>query len=371
VTGAATDPRRVPGTDGADIRPVVASPSAGMPVWIMVTGLAVLALVLFFSLDARRRSASAPAVRMRDDSTVTPPQALTPLVVPPEPVLVAAPPPEPVPTPRPAPRFQPPPPQPRIVYMPQTTPPVAPPAPPAREATESAITLDLGPDTAAGGASARDSAAPPSITIGDGTGIPGSSASPARATLMRNRPTTVVQGTLIPAVMEAAFDSTRPGPTRAVVSRDVRGFDGARVLIPRGSRLFGEYRAQLQPGQNRALITWTRLIRPDGVTIAIGSPAADTLGRAGVRGKVNTHFLEKFGLAVLQTSLDVGANIASRSIGNNNGSVIVALPAVGQTLTQPLGSGQQIPPTLRIPQGTSISVFVARDLDFTPVENRR
>jgi type IV secretion system protein VirB10 len=170
-------------------------------------------------------------------------------------------------------------------------------------------------------------------------------------------------------VLETALDSTRPGLARALVQSDVRGWDGNRVLIQRGSRLIGEYRADLQPGQNRAMVMWTRLVRPDGVTIALGSPAADPLGSVGIKGKVNTHFFEKFGSAILQTALDVGSNYASRLGGS---SVIVSLP--GSVLTQtaaPLTSGTQVQPTLKVKQGTAITVFVARDLDFTAVEARK
>ncbi|MDO7843137.1 TraB/TrbI/VirB10 family type IV secretion system protein [Sphingomonas immobilis] len=342
----------------------MAAPSAGVPIWVMAIGLVLLGVLLFSVLDARRRASSAPPVRSVDDSAVTRAQAVPQLVLPPVPPPVVALAPLAEPVPAPVPRYVAPP-QPHIVYMPQPTLPVTPPQPtaPVREGSDSAVVLDTGSVT---GAPSPDTTPRPPNTGGDGAFAP--NAAPARATVMHNRATTVVQGTLIPVVLEAAFDSTRPGPTRAVVSRDVRGFDGSRVLIPRGSRLFGDYRAQLQPGQNRALITWSRLIRPDGVSIAIGSPAADTLGRAGVRGKVNNHFFERFGLAILQTSLDVGANLASR-IGNNNNSLVVALPGVGQTLTQPLTQGAPIAPTLRVAQGTSISVFVARDLDFTSVES--
>src|SRR3546814_16795973 len=63
----------------------------------------------------------------------------------------------------------------------------------------------------------------------------------SRAGSMSNRSTTVPQGTLIPAVLETAFNSTGSGFARALVQRDIYGFDGARVLIPRGSRLIGEY----------------------------------------------------------------------------------------------------------------------------------
>jgi type IV secretion system protein VirB10 len=187
--------------------------------------------------------------------------------------------------------------------------------------------------------------------------------------VLANRATTVAQGALIPAVLETALDSTRAGFARAVVSRDVRGFDGTRVLIPRGSRLIGEYRSEVAPGQRRALVIWTRLIRPDGVTVAIGSPAGDPLGRGGIRANVNSHFFERFAGAILQSGLDIGVTLASTAAGG--AGTVVLLPgqvagSVGQ-IVQP----QQITPTLTVRQGTSISIFVARDLDFTGVEGRQ
>ncbi|HWT11417.1 MAG TPA: TrbI/VirB10 family protein, partial [Allosphingosinicella sp.] len=189
----------------------------------------------------------------------------------------------------------------------------------------------------------------------------------ARAGMFTNRGTTVVQGTLIPAVLETALDSTRPGFARAIVSRDVRGFDGSRVLIPRGSRLIGEYRSEAAAGQRRALVNWVRLIRPDGVTMAIGSPAGDPLGRGGIRARVNTHFFERFAGAILQSALDIGVNLAGRA----GGSTVVVLPGTGQGAVPQIVQPNQVTPTLRVRQGTSISIFVARDLDFTGAGSRR
>ena len=154
-------------------------------------------------------------------------------------------------------------------------------------------------------------------------------------------------------------------PIRAVVSRDVRGFDGSRVLIPRGSRLIGEYRADPQSGRRRVLATWSRLIRPDGVAIRIDSPAADALGGTGIPGKVDTHFLARFANAALQSALQIGVNLASRA---GSGSVIVSnTPQVSSALGQPIIPGADDPPTVSVRAGTAVSVFVARDLDFSGV----
>lgn len=176
---------------------------------------------------------------------------------------------------------------------------------------------------------------------------------------------TIPRGTIVAAVMETALDSSRPGAARAIVSRDVKSFDGSRVLIPRGSRLYGEYEADVSSGQRRALVRWQRLLRPDGVTIDLDSPSADPLGRAGVEGKVNTHFFARFSSAILQSVLDIGVGLATRSVSDNG--VIVALPGSTQQIT---GQAQQaqVQPTLRVRQGTSVSVFVARDLDFSTVD---
>ena len=180
-----------------------------------------------------------------------------------------------------------------------------------------------------------------------------------------NPTTTVPKGAVIQAVLETALDSNRPGFARAIVSRDVRGFDGSRILIPRGSRLVGEYKADLAQGQNRAFIEWQTLTRPDGVQIAVDSPAADPLGRAGVKGNVNSHFFERFAGAILQSTLDIGVGIATRKVAD--GTVIVGLPGSTQSVSSSV-TPQTIKPTLKVPHGSSVSVFVARDLDFIAVE---
>lgn len=183
------------------------------------------------------------------------------------------------------------------------------------------------------------------------------------ATWFQNPSTTIPKGTVIQAVLESALDSTRAGFARAIVSRDVFGFDGTQVLIPRGSRLVGEYKADLTSGQNRALIQWQRLMRPDGAMINLDSPSADPLGRAGVKGKVNSHFLERFGGAILQSALDIGVQLATRSVSRD--AVIVALPGSVQGVTAV--TPDKVQPTLKVRQGASVSVFVSRDLDFSTV----
>ncbi len=186
----------------------------------------------------------------------------------------------------------------------------------------------------------------------------------ARATQLHNLATVVPQGAIIPAVLETALNSDLPGFARAVVSRDVRGFDGSTAVIPRGSRLVGQYKSAVAQGQSRAFVIWTRVIRPDGVSIQIGSPAADTLGRAGLAGKVNRHFFQRFTNAVLLSV--VNASIASVARGSGT-QILIGSSQEATGLAAALLPTEAIPPTIKIAQGTPVRVFVARDLDFTAV----
>lgn len=358
------DPRlSLPQELGEDIRPIVAAKRGGVPTWLILVGVSLLGLVLFMMLDARRRALSDPDPGTSPTAGYALPAPPPPLAIPP------APPPEPPPQPQviapEPPVLQAPPPAPTppaIVYVPQSAPvPVEPPAPP-RVLGEAALVVDTSvrrQPAAAPAAGATTSAAPGATSLINAR---------VQAGTLANRATTVPQGTLIPAVLESALDSTRPGLARALVSRDVRGFDGSRILIPRGSRLIGEYASDVQRGQRRALVNWSQLLRPDGVTIAIGSPSADPLGRAGTAAQVNNHFFERFGGAILQSALDLGLVLAASEIG---GGAFVVVPGNLQGATQVTQQQQQIPPTLTVRQGTSISVFVARDLDFTAVEAKR
>ena len=336
------------------IRPLVARQPSNRGLWLFAGIAAVGATALFAGLETRRAGqVSAPMTprKVAGEAMIAPPAplaipapqsepafALSPYAPPSEPIMV-----QPV----------------RIAPVPALAPraPVRGPRPDRYEPSYPPAAPLLPPS---GPALVYQAPASPQLAAPD---TAGRGEQRVQATRLANPSTTIPQGAVIQAVLETALDSTRPGSARAIVSRDVRGFDGTRVLIPRGSRLYGEYKADLAPGQNRALIQWTRLIRPDGAVIELDSPSADQLGRAGVKGKVNSHFLARFGGALLQSTLNLGVGLASRGVTGS--TVILGLPGSSQTIS-PQGDG--VKPTLKVAQGTPVSVFVARDLDFTRVE---
>lgn len=194
--------------------------------------------------------------------------------------------------------------------------------------------------------------------------VGGVGGAPAQARSMTNPSTTVTEGTLIPAILETAINTDVPGYVRAVVSQDVRSFDGKRVLVPRSSRLIGQYQAGVQQGQRRAYVIWTRLIRPDGVSVNLASPAIGFDGTTGLEGDVNSHFFKRFGSSLL---LSVVGGLGALATGGIGGVIVAggAQSAAGSAAQ----SNGDISPTIRVRMGEPIRVFTARDLDFSTVGN--
>jgi type IV secretion system protein VirB10 len=215
-------------------------------------------------------------------------------------------------------------------------------------------------DRAAGEANSSPLAVSGRSSSDDALGLRVGGPEVAAATRMEHPGQTVAQGTLIPAVLETAINSDLPGYVRAVVSSDIKSFDGNRVLVPRSSRLIGQYKSGVSGGQTRAYVMWTRLIRPDGVSVQLASPAVDESGQTGLTGSVDNHFMKRFGsallLSVVGTASAVASGGASLIVGGGESAAAVAAQR-----------DSQIAPTIRVRQGQPIRVFTAKDLDFSTV----
>lgn len=176
----------------------------------------------------------------------------------------------------------------------------------------------------------------------------------------------VPQGAVIAGVMETALNSDLPGYARALVQRNVYSFDGSAVLIPAGSRLVGQYKSGVAQGASRVFVLWTRLIRPDGVSIELASPATDALGRGGIGGKVDRHFLQRFGGAILSSVLTGAVAVGTTALAGGS-TILVGSAGQASNLASQATQNNDIPPTITTRQGATIRIFVARDLDFSGV----
>lgn len=199
----------------------------------------------------------------------------------------------------------------------------------------------------------------------------------ARARKIERIDALVPEGTLIPGILETAIVSDLPGQVRAIVSQDVYSFDGRRILIPTGTRLIGEYQSEITRGQTRIFVVWTRMLRDDGVSVRLNSIGADSLGRAGLTGRVDKKFRERFGAAILLSIVGAGASYltgygseaAAGDSDDARNAEELARETLAQTFSdmanQALGDSLRIPPTISVSQGERIFVFVRQDLDFS------
>ncbi len=193
---------------------------------------------------------------------------------------------------------------------------------------------------------------------------------------------TVAQGRIIQATMESALNTDLPAPIRAIVSRDTYGEAGNVPLIPKGSRLIGSYNTTLTSGQTRVFVVWTRVIRPDGVDVLLGSPLVDAIGQAGVSGQVDSKFQEIFARSLLSSVINIGVGIASNEIAGGSTSTTNsgfgsqttgdsastattnALNRLGSVTDGFIQRFLNVQPTILVDQGTPVNVFVNKDLIF-------
>jgi type IV secretion system protein VirB10 len=194
----------------------------------------------------------------------------------------------------------------------------------------------------------------------------GSSIGQARAARLPDRNFLIVAGANIPCILQTAMDTTTPGYVSCLIPRDVLSDNGAVVLMEKGTKVLGEYRSSLRQGQRRLFVLWTRAVTPAGVAIALGSPAADPVGRAGFDGEIDTHFWDRFGGALLLSIVDDAAYAVA---GPNNGANVTRLPSDAAGIA--VQNSINIPPSLRKAQGSEVSIFVAQDFDFSGVYGLR
>jgi type IV secretion system protein VirB10 len=186
------------------------------------------------------------------------------------------------------------------------------------------------------------------------------------AALLATRRWLLPKGSSLNCTLETAIDSTLPGLATCLLATDVYGADGKVVLLERGTRLVGETRADVRPGQARVAVLWNEARSPAGVVLALASPGTDALGRAGTPGAVDRHFAERFGAAVLLSVLDSAAQgFVNRE--SSGGGVVYGSQSANDVATEALRSTVGIPPTIRVAPGARVMVLVARDVDFRPV----
>lgn len=190
----------------------------------------------------------------------------------------------------------------------------------------------------------------------------------------------------IPGIMETGLnsqlDSGAGGQAIIQVSRNVFGYHGRSVLVPKGSRLICDYRSPSRQGDTRIAFTCTRILLGGhrAEILQLGAAAGDVQGRGGVAGDVDNRFWERYGTAFLLTGISTSVRFAtavastrSQNKAAQNNTQTSALAEAADTgaeeLSQKFGEISasvleqtvNLTPIITIAQGTRVQIRPAKD----------
>lgn len=191
---------------------------------------------------------------------------------------------------------------------------------------------------------------------------------------------TLAKGEPITCTLSTAIRTEQAGFVECTTDYPIYSMDGKVILAERGTRINGEYSRDASPGSNTIFVLWTRGVTPapNFVTFDLFSPGSDRLGRSGIDGDVDNKYWERYSgplmFSVIQDASAIAVAKASGTPSGAGGSVFV-LPSTQSTgqnaVAELLKQGSDVKRSIYRNQGDTISITVARYVDFTPVYKLR
>ncbi|MFS8293748.1 VirB10/TraB/TrbI family type IV secretion system protein [Enterobacter hormaechei] len=182
----------------------------------------------------------------------------------------------------------------------------------------------------------------------------------------------------IPCSMMRRFVSDVGGRISCLIGVDVYSANHYVKLLPAGTVARGFYRTgALQHGRSRMFVIWTELRTPEPGSLQI--PLIDTeatgpLGEAGISGWIDTHFWERFGNALMLSTVQDVAAAASDSAPGKDRNIDYTentRAAASEMAKTALENSINIPPTMYLNQGDVIGIMTGTDIDFSSVYQLR
>lgn len=189
----------------------------------------------------------------------------------------------------------------------------------------------------------------------------------------------------IPAVLARSLISLGSAPVTAIVERNVYGDSGRNVIIPAGSRVIGglqdigeRSRFDGASGGTKIEISWSRIIRPDGVSFFINSAqTGDSQGRGGgALGYVDEQLVKKYTLPIVGTMVTSAITymMAADEESSSNAQVENSkqqaasdareqfMSKMDEILQEIIDKKKEIAAVTYVPAGTRIIIYPMSDL---------
>lgn len=193
-----------------------------------------------------------------------------------------------------------------------------------------------------------------------------------------NPDTLLLRGTYIRCVMETRIITDVPGFTSCVVTEPIYSVNGRRLLLPKGSKVSGRYQ-NTNTDSKRVAVLWDRITTPTGLDVNMASPGVDNLGGAGIPGQYDAHWGSRIASALLISLISDAFKYAAAENGPEsttvtNGGTVISQPYESNTAksmerlaNQALDKSVNRQATITVNQGSIVNIYVAKDVDFSPV----
>jgi len=195
---------------------------------------------------------------------------------------------------------------------------------------------------------------------------------------LANQDAKLVRGTYVRCVMETRIISDLAGFSSCIVTEPVYSFNGKRLLIPKGSKIYGQY-GQGEFVNDRMAVVWDRILTPQGVDVSIAAPGIDNLGSTGIPGQYDAHWGARITSALMISLLSDAFKYAAAengppTVGLTTGGLVTQQPFESNTAetiqnlaAKAIEENSRRPPTVTINQGSVINIYVTQDIDFSSV----
>ena len=177
----------------------------------------------------------------------------------------------------------------------------------------------------------------------------------------------------ITGILETSINTQLDGSVIIQTSRDVFGYHGKRVLLPKGSRMVCGYTSPKKIGEHRIGLVCDRVLTAGrrAEIFQVAAPVGDIQGRTGITGDVDNRFLESYGSAFILTfiSASVRAAIASAADSDSRDSDDLIINETGEEISTRFGEitasvlqrSLNLKPIITVPQGTRVQIRPSSD----------
>ncbi len=174
----------------------------------------------------------------------------------------------------------------------------------------------------------------------------------------------------ITAILKNAVNSELEGKVVAIIEENIYCAHGRNVCIPAGSQAVGRFKALKKAGDERIPVYWSRIITPQGINIHMGdAEMADAMGRSGITGDVDNRFMDRYGMALLVSSLSAATAYAVPVTTTGQQIVIQTYGSNLANLSgQILDKNMNLKPKVSIPAGQRILISPTKDIWFPKPE---